>query len=261
MSQYIPISKNHHAGFGYSVEKPFVFAKEWSFIPLTSKEISQFISTYPVVFQKKGDGFQLGIATGLGGLNCLVHPKNFKFLLPYVPAILRRYPFNLLSDEAGKQILCVLDCEQGFARGNGEAILNEGAELTEKGQGLVSFLEQLNASFINDSSVVAFLTEIDIFTELPVQVKDSETGGLKTLRSDLYRVDEVKLNALTEMNLKELMEIGAFPMIYGHLFSLQSLSQLNVLVESYNQLTAHMQETADNLEKMFSDDESDVLKF
>jgi hypothetical protein len=261
MTQYVPISKAQHQSFGFQLEKPFLFAQNWPFIPLSAQEISQVMGIFPVLFQKQNDAFQLGIATGFGQDNCLIHPQNGKFLLPYVPAILRRYPFNLLKSEAGQNVLCVMDGEAGFAQDSGDAVLSETGELTDKGQNLIGFLENLNRSFAKDAEVVQLIDDLGLLAALPFQFKDESSGDLKILRNDLYRVDEVKLNQLSADALEQLMKVGAFPMIYGHLFSMQKLSQVNAVVDGYNQLTQQVNARAENLEKMFSDDESDLLKF
>lgn len=203
----------------------------------------------------------MGLPTGLGRVNCLVHPQNGRFLLPYVPAVLRRYPFNMLKTEQSESVLCVLKGEAGFAKGQGEAVIDKEGELTEKGTGLVKFLNQLNLSFERDALVCKRLEELDLLVELPFQIKDEQTGDLKKTREDIYKVDEQKLNQLSAEDIQALMLAGALPVIYAHLFSMQQLNQLQTATQTYSKLVKQPESQAQDLDALFGDDDSDVLKF
>lgn len=262
MAGYIPLSKASHKQFGFQADKPFEFAQNWPFIPVSSEELGKLLSFYPICFQKGEQGYQVGIPTGLGAVNCLVHPQNGKFLLPYVPAILRRYPFNMLKSEQGEPVLCVVDEEAGFAKGRGEAVIDAEGELSEKGQALVNFLNQLNRSFERVNAVCQQLDALGLLIPLPFQVKDEQSGDLKSVREDLYRVDEQRLNQLSAEDLHTLMSQGAFPVIYAHLFSLQKLDQVGAAAQAYAKLSsAGKKAEVQDLDALFGEDDSDVLRF
>lgn len=269
-SPFIALSSKEHNGYGYAPKKPFEFAQSSNFIELSSAELSKMIGLMPMFFQKVKIGDQMvarfGLATGFANQNCLVHPQNGKFLLPYVPAALRAYPFRLLkatTEESAQpqEVLAIVENEAGatFAKDQGEAILADG-QLTEKGKGLMTFLNQLNQRSALDQKAITAVLESEILVPMNIQVKITEdSDAAQTVRPDLFRVDEAKLRDLSADKLKTLQETGAMGFIYAHLFSMDKLQNLQKAVEVQGKLQQSTQEV--DLEKLFDDDDSDVLKF
>lgn len=255
---YIPLSSIEHKLHGYQAEKPFVFAAKVDFLPLSLEEITKVNGLFPMCFKKTELGFEFGIPTHfISQANALIHPGNGKFLLPYVPAVLRRYPFNVAKVKAEQYALLVLEEEQGFAENYGEAIIDADGRLTEKGQGLQLFLSKLNASFELLKKQMALLSEMEILQPIKFQLPE---GAKVEARQDLYKIDEQALNQLSAEKLKELMEAGVMPIIYAHLLNISLMDRLSKAVELFAKLNQEASQEID-LEKMFDDDDSDVLKF
>lgn len=269
-SPFIALSSNLHNGYGYAPDKPFEFAQSSNFIELSSAELSKLIGLMPMFFQvvkvAEKTVVRFGLAAGFGQENCLVHPQNGKFLLPYVPAALRAYPFRLLKAKAEgteqtQEVLAVFknEVDSSFAKSQGEAILAEGA-LTEKGKGLMNFLAQLNQRGAADQKAITAVLESGILVPMNIQVKASEASEqVQTVRPDLFRVDEAKLRELSPEKLQALQTSGAMGFIYAHLFSMDKFQNLQKAVEVHAKLQQSNQEV--DLEKLFDDDDSDVLKF
>ncbi len=261
MSQYIAVSKKDHKNYGYKFDKYFSFASEWNFIPISSAELLKFIAIYPVLFQKQQSSYQLGIPTGVGANNCLINPHDGKFLIEYVPAILRRYPFNLLKNDNNEDILCVLADENGFKQLDEGFILEDTGELSEKGRGLVKFLGELNKNFLQDANTVKIIAELDLLVVVPFQLVDEKTNEVTILRDDLYKIDEARLLELGENDLTRLMKGGCLALIYGHLFSLNKLNLVVKICEAHKKLLDKKQEDNEQITNIFADDDSDILKF
>lgn len=266
------ISSKDHDGYGYAPDKPFEFANTSNFIELNSAEIAKLIGLMPMLFQViKSEGnsvIRFGLASGLGAENCLVHPINGKFLLPYVPAALRAYPFRLVKanaqgEEKPQEVLSVFQAEvdQAFAKDQGDSILFDG-KLTDKGKGLMSFLNQLNQRAALDQKAVQSVLESGVLIPMNIQVKISESSEeMQTVRSDLFRVDEAKLRELSAETLQILQRTGAMGFIYAHLLSMDKFQNLQKAVEVHSKLKQQANANEIDLEKMFDDDDSDVLKF
>ncbi|WP_178861464.1 SapC family protein [Thiomicrorhabdus cannonii] len=261
MTEFVALSKAGHSGFGYAPDKPFSFAGNWSFIALSQAELGSVLPLYPICFQKNENGIQIGMPTGLGGVNCLVHPQNGRFLLPYAPAILRKYPYDLIKPADGEPVLCAFAAEKGFAKGRGEAIIDDENELTEKGKALLRFLQNLNASFEQTTKACSQLAAFGLLVPLLFQYKDPQNGELKTAREDLFRVDEHKLNRLDAEQLQTLMSVGAMSLIYAHLFSLQHLRRVSEATQNFAKLKQQRATRIENLDAFFGEEASDVLKF
>lgn len=266
------ISSKDHDGYGYAPDKPFEFAQSSNFIELNSAEIAKLIGLMPMLFQViKSEGstmIRFGLASGLGEENCLVHPANGKFLLPYVPAALRAYPFRLVkakaeASEQTQEVMAVFQSEvdKSFAKDQGEAILSDG-QLTEKGKSLMSFLNQLNQRAAVDQKALHSVLESGILVPMNIQVKTSEDSDeTQTVRPDLFRVDETKLRELPAETLQSLQRTGAMGFIYAHLLSMDKFQNLQKAVEVHSKLKQQANANEVDLEKLFDDDDSDVLKF
>ncbi|WP_130536257.1 SapC family protein [Thiomicrorhabdus indica] len=271
-SPFIALSSKLHNGYGYAPVKPFEFAQSSNFIELNSAEVAKLIGLMPMLFQViRSEGstmIRFGLASGLGEENCLVHPVNGKFLLPYVPAALRAYPFRLIKAKAQgedkpQEMLAVFQAEvdKAFAKGQGEAILADG-KLTEKGKGVMTFLDQLNQRVAVDQKALHSVLESGILIPMNIQVKLSEDSEqTQTVRPDLFRVDEGKLRELSAETLQTLQRTGAMGFIYAHLLSMDKFQNLQKAVEVHSKLKQQANANEVDLEKMFDDDDSDVLKF
>ena len=271
-SPFIALSSVEHNGYGYSPEKPFEFAQTSNFVELSSAELAKMIGLMPMFFQVVKAGEQtivrFGLAAGFGNENCLIHPNNGKFLLPYVPAALRAYPFRLVKakaegSEQTQEVLAVFQSEvdKSFAKDQGEAILSDG-QLTEKGKGLMTFLSQLNQRSAADQKAIAAVLESGILVPMNIQVKTSaDSDETQTVRPDLFRVDEAKLRKLSAEQLKILHTSGAMGFIYAHLFSMDKFQNLQKATEVHAKLKQQSNAEEVDLEKLFDDDDSDVLKF
>jgi|GEM_PF-2041589 len=271
-SPFIALSSKLHNGYGYAPVKPFEFAQSSNFIELNSAEIAKLVGLMPMLFQvvKLNDQtvIRFGLAAGFANQNCLVHPVNGKFLLPYVPAVLRAYPFRVLKAKAQgseqvQEVLAVLQAEVGstFAKDQGAAILADG-KLTEKGKGVMTFLDQLNQRVAVDQKAIQSVLESGILTPMNIQVKLSEDSEqTQTIRPDLFRVDEGKLRKLSAETLQTLQRDGAMGFIYAHLLSMDKFQNLQKAVEVHSKLKQQANANDVDLEKMFDDDDSDVLKF
>jgi len=235
---YIPLDKTKHQNFGFKSDTALKFAQEWSFLPLSSVELHQYISQVPICFQKQGDNFQLGLPTGLyEGTNVFIHPQNHKFLLSAVPAILRRYPFNASQVNAdGKVVFLVLEEEKDFKHLTQDYILDSNGESTDRGKEYLSFLLQLNKQFEEDKKVVDLISSYDLLTPMNIQIKNSKDDTIVTTRGDLYQIDESRLKTLSGDELYELNALGAFHIIYASIISMKCINNLFNITQNHAKL-------------------------
>ncbi|MCF6298320.1 MAG: SapC family protein [Thiomicrorhabdus sp.] len=260
---YIPVSKAQHKGFGYVPVKGMSFIDAWPFIPVASNEIARLIGVFPLIFQRTKKGYQLGVLTGLED-NFLLHPATKQFLLPYIPATLRHYPFAALKTEQGDTILSVVSSETGFSLDQGDAILDETGVLTERGQELMQFLQQLNACFERDRILTDQLEKNRLFR--PLQLKDlgvpedEASDEAKACLKGYYLLSEQRFNALDAKALLALRDTGVFSFFYGHLFSLAMMDRFLMLKEASRQLREASDSKKEGLDAFFKDGD-DALKF
>ncbi|BBP45134.1 peptidase [Thiosulfatimonas sediminis] len=254
---FIAVSSEKHREFGYAAKQPFKFAAMLDFLPLSYEEITKLNGLFPICFRHVSGRIEFGIPTHfIAANNALVHPGNGKFLLPYVPAVLRRYPFQLAKLSDGKMSLVVAE-EADFAKHHGDAIVDAQGALTAKGKQLQEFLVKLNARFEQMQKALQLLAKLQLFK--PIRFELPETVDVPA-RADLLQIDEQKLNALSAQDLLELRDAGALPLIYSNLLNAHLLPRLSQAVEVFAKLNQGVKAEVD-LQKMFDDDDTDVLKF
>ncbi|MBN2646846.1 MAG: SapC family protein [Thiotrichales bacterium] len=256
--RYVLVSHEQHRGFGFQAEKPFVFASRLDFLPLSFEEIPRLNGVFPLCFKQVGEQLEFGIPCHfVAQNNALVHPLNGKFLLPYVPAVLRRYPFQLLSLPNQTLALAVLESETAFAAGRGQAIVDEAGQLTEKGQHLQRFLVSLHQSFARLQQALVLIKSLNVLR--PIQFALPEGSTLQG-RTDLYHIDQEAFLRLPAETLKALQTSGAMTLIYANLLNANLMPRLPKVVEAFSKLNQELQKRSD-LQKMFDDDDNDSLQF
>ena len=98
MIEYEPISKEMHKSAHFKTPLSFGFAQNESTLPIGISELPILSQQVPVVFIKNKDGnFYLSILLSLiPGKNEIID-QDGGWRLPYVPAVLRCYPFAMLD--------------------------------------------------------------------------------------------------------------------------------------------------------------------
>lgn len=242
---FIEVTEADHAGFGFAPEKPFAFARDWGFIPITRGEILKLLPWCVLAFRSTPGGLELGVvSSGVTGENWLVNPVNGRFLWPHVPAFLRRYPFDLAHNELGEEELVVWEDEADF-RPAGERVMMASTGLTEYGAKQVNFIRLLNGGFAWDQKALSVLQGVNVFTPLSV-------GSIQ--RDDLLGVDESKWERLTPFDLKKLQEANALDLLIYQRLSRQNMANLQRMHERYSQLSAGDEDHLD-VSAWFGDDQ------
>lgn len=267
-SDWVAISKKEHVGYGFSLAKPFEFAAGFNFIDVNSAELAKVIGLLPLFFKRvdvEGKSvYRFGMATSLGDQCSLIHPGNGKFLLPYIPASLRAYPFNLAKAPDGESdLLAVLKSEvcNGFAEGNSEPIVGKEG-ITEKGKSLMTFLSQLRRVSAADSMAINEVVESGVLVPMNIEVAGPDKKDeLRVARSDLYRVNEKAFREISKETLQKLQKTGAMAFIYANLFSLDKFGNLQKVIDVHNKLRNQASNAEIDLEDLFDEGDSDVLKF
>lgn len=266
MPHFIAIQSGLHANAGFVRKDNFSFALQDTIVPILWEELSHVIPYLPLCFVKnntesndQGD-FQLVALQGLQAKqNLLLHPLNKKWLLGYVPAFYRGYPFALIKDtEKDKQVLC-FDVESELFR---DELVDEVVPFFENGQpsqtikNTLQFLEMTQKSQALTKHAVDQLAASGVLTEWNITLKteDDKTIPLK----GLYKVDEKKLQNLSPEILAALAKKGVLSLAYAQLLSEHQLKNLQRLLQIHNQVDQVPEEL--DLDKLFGEDD-DSLKF
>ena len=119
----VPVTKENHSHLFVKGTDNFLFAKDFHIAPIALKEFFRAAAYYPIIFLEEPSSKEFRPVALLGlqqGENLYIDDQG-KWLVPYVPAAIRRYPFTLAPTQDPNQFLICVDEESelvGTEEGN-----------------------------------------------------------------------------------------------------------------------------------------------
>lgn len=251
----VPVSPERHGGKAWRGFSGYLHAAGEAAVPLCAAELPRAAADMPVGFLRQEDAVSpVAICALMPGRNFYVAPDG-RWLGGYVPAILRAYPFALAAGEGEQRLVC-LDEESGLLL---EAPDGEGAEPFFDDQNqpagkfsqVVDFLTHLERDRKATAQLCALLDAHGLFADWPMKV-DSGQGAQDV--TGILRIDEARLNQLSDAAFLEVRRAGALPFIYAHLLSIQRLPLLSRLAQLQSQMQQSQPSLADAFEMPLDDD-------
>lgn len=199
----------------------FGFCAKSHLCPCLATEFAAGAREYPIVFLKENGRHTPVFLFGLRpGQNLMVSPTG-AWLGGYLPRYLARFPF-IIAEVPGSQMILGLDASARDDE-NGQALFEDSGEPSA----FLNTMLQLADAYAIDArasdAYVARLTELDLFHPITVEVNaDGKSYGW----TDLFAVDEAKLNALPDDALLSMARNGYLAATYSHLLSLQAFRAL-----------------------------------
>jgi len=203
----------------------YSFAKTLRDCVITSDEFYASCKSLPIVFAKSeaGDYF----ATALMGLkeerNIFINEDGSWREGEYMPAFLRRYPFVFIENEDVLALAVDMDCEAVNKR-KGEALFNDDGEPTDYAKQVMQFMENYQASNQRTHALIARLVELDLLEEARADI--TQNDGESFAFAGFQRVNEQKLDALSDEDMLSLVRSGYYKLILAHLMSLNNFGKL-----------------------------------
>ena len=181
------------------------------------------------------DTFQLLAITSLRSDSNLFVGADGRWLTDYVPASLRAYPFMLVKpDDSNDLVLCVdEESDLVLEAGQGEAFFDVEGTSSQALKDVMSLLSNIERSRIVTQVAVDALQSEGLIQAWPLNI---QTGEQTLAVNGLYRIDEAGLNALPEDSFLRLRKVGALPVAYAQLLSMNQLAQLSTAAFLQNQL-------------------------
>ncbi|MDY0189343.1 MAG: SapC family protein [Desulfuromonas sp.] len=256
MSNITLITKKKFENKRWKRSSGYAFAATDHFAPLVLQELPRAALVLPIGFIQQKDHYFIAAIQGLApNQNLLLRPDG-KWLVSYVPAVYRSYPFNLGQDEKGQQHLCI-DTDSGVVNDtDGELFFTENGEVSDAIKQIYSFLHQIHQSRKVTTKICAILQQHDLFEPWPLTMKTSD--GDKLVQG-IHRINEKRLNALDSETFELVRQAGGLPLIYCHLLSMQHISNL-VQLAAKLQPKAAAETGGLDIEKLFGA-EDDIFHF
>lgn len=220
------INKDRHLNTKVKATNNFMFAKDFHLSYVTVHEFVRASGHYPIVFLEDNqiDGFRTIALLGMEpGSNAFVD-EDGKWDAPYIPAIIRRYPFALAPvPEQDRFIVCIDESSDLVNEEEGAALFDENGSATPIVDNVKRYLSELHQMDRFTSEFTEFLQRNNLLTPLSMRVNVNEQprniGGC-------YVVNEERLNSMSDAKFLEMREKRYLPAIYAHLMSLAQFEQL-----------------------------------
>lgn len=229
MPNYIPVSKESHAGKRWKRIVNYSFAARDAVAPLVIQELPRALMHLPIGFIKQDEQFVPVAILGLpSGQNLFVTPDG-RWIGGYTPAAYRGYPFLLATTSDGQRAL-ILDQESDLINETeGEPFFDEDGTPSQELKGVLDFLNQVDANRIVTQHICKVLAEHLLIKPWPINVQGNE-GPRKV--EGFYCVDEAAMNALPSETFEALRQVGALPIVYCQLLSMQHIEMLGQLAQT-----------------------------
>ena len=224
----VPFDRGRHRGLALCAARAAEFAAGLGALPVGAAEFFAAGRDYPLLFIPAADGRFVPMAvTGLEPQRNLWLDDDGRWAEGcYVPAYVRRFPFCLVDVKRGtdgpvKPLICV---EEGALEAGDDPYIDERGETTERWKRMETLLNEMEASRRATDTLAAVLVEHELLERFEMQAQTR--GGDQRRLTNLYRVDEKRLNRLAPKKIKAMMEAGQLSRIYAHLISLENFTRL-----------------------------------
>lgn len=233
MSMYknlVVLDREGHKSLKISPMENLFFARELSSVALTHSEVEQVAKDFAVVFTN-GERASLVTLVSLGQTNLAINDEG-KWLAPYVPAALRKYPFALVKSETeeDKSVIVIDEDAEMFSKTKGKALFEK------SGENSATLEEHINLASVFEKETQTTLAAVEeirasgVLVEKEVRVNTENES--KVLVNGFSAVDEEKLAALDMDTLERWEKSGIMALIKAHLTSLDKIQNLFVLAKS-----------------------------
>jgi hypothetical protein len=220
MGNFIIISKELHNGKFWVRPKNLKFAEKITLIPIFLTELGRAVNAFPLVFVKHGENFIFSALLGLAPGKNLFLTEDGGWLGNYIPALIRAYPFGLVrvNDD---QLALAID-EDYISEKEGVSFF-EDEKLSKETEDIFRFLIEIERGRVLTVNATNKLSELDLIEPWNLRIK-TESG--EKIVEGIFKINENKLNSLSDDDFISLRQIGALPLIYGQLFSMANLQFL-----------------------------------
>lgn len=243
MPNFQAVSKAAYANKRWKRYSSYTFAANDAVAPLVAHELPRAMMHLPIGFMKQQDVFVPVAVLGLQpGQNLFVAPDG-RWIGGYTPAAYRGYPFQLATSAEGQSVL-VIDDGSGLItdmQDEGEAFFDDEGNPAKPVKDVLDFLGQVQANRAATERTCAVLGEHQLIQPWPITVQGA-SGERKV--EGLYRIDEAALNAAPASVFEALNRVGALPVAYCQLLSMQHLQTLGKLAHAHQQAAQPVLTTA-----------------
>ena len=228
-SDVTPLDSTAHRSLYFQQISDFSFAKKTQSVAIGAGEFFDCAVEFPIVFIRASHGVVPVALLGARPDENLFVADDGKWDSSYRPLFVQRYPFVTLNE--GGQRLSV-----GFDKGcanlqerEGDRLLEDNGEPSEKFQGLLKFLDRAHGEFLRGEGLAKTLDEKKLLQPMSAQM--SVDGGAQVELTGFEVVDINKLDAMSIGEQGLLAKTGELALIHAHLVSMRNFRKLLARLE------------------------------
>ncbi|AWB67116.1 peptidase [Saccharobesus litoralis] len=226
----VPINAEAHKNAKIQPVNSFDFARSFHIASVNVNEFPRAAASFPIVFVKSPNGEEYRPIALFGtneGQNSFID-EDGKWDAPYIPAILRRYPFGVAQvndkDDETSFAICVDEESDAYNETEGQALFNEDGSATEFLEKVRDFLTELQKQEVMTSRFCELLTKHELLIEQTLELTSAD--GSKKRLTGFYLIDEKKFRELPDQTFLEFRHKGVLDAIYSQLSSLAQVPRL-----------------------------------
>lgn len=239
MPKFVAVSRERHAEKSWRRFQSYAFAAQTRIAALVAAEIPKAALALPLGFVQQEQGYlPIALLDLHTGQNVYVNAEG-RWLAGYIPSVFRGYPFQLLRTEDQQWVLCI-DEDSGLLVDDPseQPFFTDAGEPAETVRQVLDFLQQIEQNRQATQQICSVLQRHDLIQPWPITLKEAEQ---ERKVEGVFRVDEDRLKGLGGEILAELNAVGALPLAYCQLLSMQHLPTLGKLVELKTQAQVALQ--------------------
>ena len=220
----VVLDKQNHKNLKISPLTNLNFAKELTATPLVASEIALVGKDFPVVFTS-GDATDLVALTSLNGSNLAINQEG-KYIVAYVPAFLRRYPFALAANQENpdQHVIMIDEGAECVSNTKGKQLFSKDGAHSETLSNAITYIQNYENERITTLNIINEIKQSGILEEREISVGEGETK--KVLINGFLVINREKLNALSDEILASWVRRGIISFIDAHLNSLSHIQTL-----------------------------------
>lgn len=226
LAQAVALDARKHADWRLRPQRGFPFAAGLHMAAVMQPEFRRVSVTYPIVFveDREFDTFRPMALFGLKtGENLFVGPDGH-WDAPYVPAVVRAYPFALAHGADGDRLAVCIDASpQVVSLTEGTPLFQDDGQPSAALGEAKAFLSRLRQMQVLTHAFCQALAERNLFT--PFAVRARRAGEVVEV-DGCYVVDEERLDGLPDARVSGLRQRGWLAAVYAHLISLLQMDRL-----------------------------------
>ncbi len=222
----IPLNQTKHNALRFEASQLYHFAAKEMLVPVVAGEVPLLQREYVIAFSQGDNSLPQALLSAEKGHNAYVRDDGL-WAARYVPAHVRRYPFQLATlpatEEQGQneKRFSVLIDEDASQLGEGERLFTDEGAPTPQLARVQEVLTNLQRDLERTRDLVQMLDHAKLLEVRTVSFTRSD--GRKINVEGLRMVDLTALGNVQPDVLAKLVQSGAMALVYAHLFSLENL--------------------------------------